>query len=275
MKAYIQNSSREAFFEIFWLMKSTGVDDKGNFLPESSVYLIPPLRSTTLHFSGGGTGLIAFRREYLEEDDKEYALDVFNLFQMQAENLWLPLSTSTSSMLGHVVRLMEYEYTHQKGTYLALKALLKVFLLHLIRIHQNAFLDQSLDQKRIYEIKKLLDRYFNKERKVHFYAEKVGLSPKRLNQILLKNIKKTMTQLVHDRLVLEAKRKIVSSDLTIKEIAYTLNFTDHSYFGRFFKKQTGLSPQAYKASEARENRINKVDNIEPTKGIEATKENFE
>ncbi|WP_244526744.1 helix-turn-helix domain-containing protein [Pseudozobellia thermophila] len=61
------------------------------------------------------------------------------------------------------------------------------------------------------------------------------ISAKRLNQILKEKLDKTGVQLIHNRLMLEAKRQILHSENTIKEIAYNLGFKDHSHFSRFFK----------------------------------------
>ncbi|WP_225872327.1 helix-turn-helix domain-containing protein [Pedobacter frigidisoli] len=73
----------------------------------------------------------------------------------------------------------------------------------------------------------------------------MGISSKRLNQILKEKLNKTGMQIIHDRIILEVKRKIIHSELTIKEIAYDLGFSDRPYFSRFFKKQTQQTPEAF------------------------------
>ena len=57
---------------------------------------------------------------------------------------------------------------------------------------------------------------------------------------------KTITRLVHDRLLLEAKRELVYGNLSIKDIGYILGFEDPSYFSRFFKKYTGIEASKFK-----------------------------
>ncbi len=52
-------------------------------------------------------------------------------------------------------------------------------------------------------------------------------------------------QLIHDRIISKAKRQIIHSENTIKEISYDLGFTDRPYFSRFFKQHTGLSPEQF------------------------------
>jgi len=91
----------------------------------------------------------------------------------------------------------------------------------------------------------LLESNFNAVTNIDFYAGKLGISSKRLNQILKEKLNKTGTQIIHDRIILEAKRKIIHSEVTIKEIAYDLGFSDRPYFSRFFKKQTGQTPEEF------------------------------
>jgi AraC-like DNA-binding protein len=83
-------------------------------------------------------------------------------------------------------------------------------------------------------------------RNIDFYADKLSISSKRLNQILKEKLQKTGMQLIHDRIILEAKRQIIHSEHTIKEIAYLLEFKDHPYFSRFFKQHTSQTPEEFK-----------------------------
>ena len=245
--SYLKSVERDEFFEMIWFWPPNDQASQ----KASSIYLIPPFRALNISLADKEGYLIAFKREYLEEDDKEYALDVFNLFNLQGQHSLLTIDADTQENFQHLYPLMAFELKSPLGTYLVLKALLKVFLLHLIRINQSAFLNQDVNQKRVYEFCMLLDQYYIPERKASFYADRIGISEKRLNQILQEKMGKTITQLIHARLILEAKRKLTTGELTIKEISYYLNFEDHSYFSRFFRKQAGLSPEDFKKSSSK------------------------
>lgn len=236
-KTYINSTDRDEFFEMIWY---TDKDDL------SQLYLIPPFRSLNVSLEDKRGYLIAFKREYLEEDDKEFALDVFRLFNQQGQYSLMQLTAETKNCLEHLRVLMEYEVNHPQGTFLALKGLVKLFLLHLIRQSQFGFLQNDVNQKRVYDFCILLDQHYIEQRKSSFYSKSLNISEKRLNQILGSKMNKTIIQLVHARLILEAKRKLTNQELTVKEIAYELNFKDHSYFTRFFRQQVGVSPEAFK-----------------------------
>lgn len=242
---YRADTERLELFEVFWYTEK-GTGRRKMQRTQDRILLIPPFRILGRPLLKKDGYFIAFHREYLEEDDKEFALDVFNLFNQQGQYRDMEIPFETQTNLHHIRKLMQYEAGHANGTYLSLKPLIKVFLINLIRLLQQGFLEQDVNQKRVYDFIILLDDYYIAERTTGFYAGKLGISPKRLNQILQEKMNATATHLIHARLLLEAKRKLTASDFTIKEIAFQLNFKDHSYFSRFFKRQSGYTPEDYK-----------------------------
>jgi len=244
---------KEQYFEIIWFTNKA-LESDNQIDKEQFIYLIPPFRSATVDVGNKSGYSISFVREYLEEDDKEYALDVFKLFNMQGQYSVVRINKEISTQLKSIYELLKYEYNSPHGTYLIIKSLLKVFILNLIRLNQHVFLIQDVNQKRVYELIVLIDEFYKTERKASFYSDRLGLGEKRMNQILKEKMNKSLTQLLHLRVIVEAKRKLVTSDQTIKEIAYELNFEDRGYFSRFFKKITGQSPEDFKKSAAPESK---------------------
>ncbi|WP_316821326.1 helix-turn-helix domain-containing protein [Pedobacter gandavensis] len=244
--SYLNDPGRKDFFEIVWLknedalhaLKDTDLDAKGDW-----IYLIPPYRVHQLNKAGKNGELISFKRDMLEEEDKEFLLDLFKIFNVQGEFSCLRLTEAAATELSGIFNLLEKEYANHSMT--MVKALLKVFLLKLIQVKEHEFTTQDIHQKRVYEFLMLLESNYQQVRNTDFYAGKLGISSKRLNQILKEKLDKTGMQLIHDRIILEAKRSIIHSEITIKEIAYELGFSDRPYFSRFFKKQTGQTPEEF------------------------------
>lgn len=246
--SYLEDPARREFFEIVWLR-----DEEALHVPQHSfqtlrgdwIYLIPPYRVHQLNKAGKKGVLISFKRELVEGDLKEFLLDVFRIFNIQGEFSCLQLNEQTSAGLASVFRLLLEEYEKKEMQLVMIKALLKVFLLKLIQLKEEHFTRQDINEKRIYEFMLLLEMNYLNERTADFYADKLGISAKRLNQILKEKLDKTAVQLIHDRVVLEAKRQIIHSENTIKEIAFNLGFKDSSYFSRFFKQLTRQTPQEF------------------------------
>ncbi|WP_316800194.1 helix-turn-helix transcriptional regulator [Pedobacter frigidisoli] len=96
------------------------------------------------------------------------------------------------------------------------------------------------------KFKKLIEQYYSNESDLHFYADKLGISPNYLNRIV-KNLKgKTAGIMIRERGLTEAKRMLVYCNLPIGDISERLGFKDFSYFSRQFKKQEGISPAEYR-----------------------------
>lgn len=259
--SYLNDPGRKDFFEIVWLQNELPLHEVKQEEDSSSrnwIYLIPPYRVHQLNKAGKNGILLSFKRDFLEDEDKEFYLDLFKIFNIQGEFSCLPLTSTNAAELQKIYLLLEEEYKAQHDNALILKALLKVFLLKLIRVKEHVFTSQDVNQKRVYEFMMLLELNYQVERTADFYASELGISAKRLNQILKEKLDKTGVQLIHDRIILEAKRKIIHSENTLKEIAYDLGFTDRPYFTRFFKKQTGSSPEDFmkKANNHIESKFN-------------------
>ncbi len=91
----------------------------------------------------------------------------------------------------------------------------------------------------------LVEQHFKTDHNVSFYAEKLFKSPKTLSNNFAK-LNRTPLQIIHDRIVLEAKRLLVYTDKTAKEIAYEIGFDDASHLSRLFKKHTSMTPLEFK-----------------------------
>ncbi|MBE8724232.1 helix-turn-helix domain-containing protein [Flavobacterium hungaricum] len=94
----------------------------------------------------------------------------------------------------------------------------------------------------------LIDRHFNEESSVHFYADKLNITPNYLNILSQRYLKMPAGDVIKERTILEAKRLLSSTDLSIKEIAYQLGFNDNTYFSKVFKKYVGKTPGDFKES---------------------------
>lgn len=83
------------------------------------------------------------------------------------------------------------------------------------------------------------------------YAEKMNVTPNYLNALCKKKSGKSAGELIRQRVLLEAKRLLAHTKLSVSEISFKLGFEDNSYFGRFFKKYLGLTPEQFRSNQNR------------------------
>lgn len=93
----------------------------------------------------------------------------------------------------------------------------------------------------------LIDKFYKEQKSITFYAEQLNISANYLNILCKKNLKVSANKLIHQRITLESKRLLQTSERSIKEIAFDLGFSDHAYFSNFFKNQTGLNPSQFRS----------------------------
>ncbi|WP_141402436.1 helix-turn-helix domain-containing protein [Sediminicola luteus] len=101
-----------------------------------------------------------------------------------------------------------------------------------------------LDSIRRFET--LLETHFKLEKSASYYASALGMTPKHLNRIVQAGLAKTTTQMIRERLVLEAKRNMVQTQEPLANIALDLGYADYAYFSKIFKSETGMGPKDFR-----------------------------
>ena len=92
----------------------------------------------------------------------------------------------------------------------------------------------------------LLEQFFKTEKTPSFYASQLHITLKHLNRICNEILKKTTTEVITDRIILETKRMLMDKKMSVNEIATELGYDDYSYFTRLFKKHTAMTPTAFR-----------------------------
>lgn len=132
--------------------------------------------------------------------------------------------------------------------YELLVSYLKIFLITASRLktqQQPAASAPSSESREPFILQSLKDAIETHFRSLHSpsqYADMLNISPKQLAKIAKGHFQKTLTDLIAERIVIEAKRELYLTNKTVKEIAYD----DEYYFSRFFKANADVSPQLYR-----------------------------
>ncbi|MCE6991196.1 AraC family transcriptional regulator [Dyadobacter sp. CY323] len=130
-----------------------------------------------------------------------------------------------------------------------LQAMLKRMLILSVRILRRSNNLSKLDKTQseiVREFNYLVDKHFATHHNVAFYASQLNKSPKTLSNLFSLVSTRTPLNIIHDRIMIHARRQINYSNLSIKEIAYELGYDDIQTFSRFFKSKEGVSPGHYR-----------------------------
>ena len=205
-------------------------------------------------FQASSIVLWRFNREFycIFEHDKEVSCSGF-LFYGMHDLPFIYLEEEDQEKLNQLQDLFIEEFNFDallKGEMLRL--LLKSLLIKLTRLARKQYFGSSqlseCDFDTIRSFNLLVETHFKKYHLVKQYAGFLNISPKTLSNLLNQHSQYSALQVIHNRIILEAKRMLFYTNKQTKEIAYDLGFMETSHFSRFFKNQTGLSPQFYKVN---------------------------
>ena len=129
---------------------------------------------------------------------------------------------------------------------------LKVMLYAVDRMYSDSPIRSERLQSRKDEICRrlvqLVIENYTHERRAQFYADKMGISIQHLSTTVKQVTGKNILDIIAYVVLTDVKSKLKSTDMTVQEIAYSLNFPSASFFGKYFKRHVGMSPQEYRNS---------------------------
>lgn len=141
-------------------------------------------------------------------------------------------------------------HSQQPEKQLALNGYFKLLFVKLFRLLKHSQAKATASPARhlhyFHEFQKSVARSAPFEKKISHYAQELNITPVHLNRICQTVKGKSALEIVNANTIRRAHNHLIYTSLSISEIAFTLQFADASYFTRFFRKQTGLSPQAYR-----------------------------
>jgi AraC-like DNA-binding protein len=142
----------------------------------------------------------------------------------------------------------EYEsYTPSNNSAVIIRSHLNIMLLKLSAMYEaRSGKSKTNDSILIHSLSHMVDSYFIKEQQLGFYTSSFNISESQLNDICNKHFNCGLKKILQNRLMQEARKLLLSTDLSISEIAYKLNFEDNSYFNKVFKSKTGLTPKRFR-----------------------------
>jgi len=248
-KDMVQELHRHDFFYILALKKGSGkheIDFISYEVRDHSVFFLRPGQVHQHTLKAGSIGyLITFKTGFYYPHNK-----VSNQLLRKASNTNLyHLAANSFKKLLSISTYIFQEYTDKhEGYQEVIKANLAIFFIELVRHNSKSPPNYIIPytQERLEEFLELLEKHISDQKKVSQYADMLSLSPYQLNAITRATLGKTCSELINEYIILEAKRYLLATSNQVNQIAFHLGYEDVSYFIRFFKKQTGYSPESFR-----------------------------
>jgi AraC-like DNA-binding protein len=191
---------------------------------------------------------IAFTKEFLSLHGNSALLQL-PLIVNPYNGYSLELSAPDIIFIEELLQKIIAEY-RQKGEWQQrmLSAYLTVLLTYLSRLYTAQYKGNELsnEQQLLKRFQAKIDESYQQYHEVNDYASMLNISAGHLSDVIKSQSGKPAIKHIHDRLIMEARRLLFHTDQPLKDISFHLGFSDTSYFNRFFKRETGLTPAAYR-----------------------------
>jgi AraC family transcriptional activator of pobA len=193
---------------------------------------------------------IAFTKEFLSLQENA-SISRLPLIQNPGNGHELQLTEADVAFVEDTLAKIKAEYERpNEWQQRMLTAYLTVLITYLSRLYTEQFESQpvSTDKLLLKKYQATIDEHFRERHQVSEYASLLSVSAGYLSEMVKAQSGKPAIMHIHERLVLEARRLLFHTQHSLKEIAFDLGFSDASYFNRFFKRETDMTPAEYRAS---------------------------
>jgi AraC family transcriptional activator of pobA len=247
---------RNNYYSVIWLKQGAGklrADFSEYDFAANDLLAFTPYQPFMLTESQTVSGVcIEFHPDFfcIHKHDKEVSCSGV-LFNNIYHPPFVKIDANTANILDMLLGQIKAEMQNEAmAQYEILISYLKIFLITASRLkaQQQELESQDTDTKNfiLQNLKESIEVNFKNKHSASDYADMLNISAKALARITKTHFNKTVSNLIAERIVIEAKRELYLTNRTIKEIAYRLGYEDEYYFSRFFKTNADVSPQMYR-----------------------------
>ncbi|MBA4852172.1 AraC family transcriptional regulator [Emticicia sp. BO119] len=256
--SYFDHIERHNYFSVIWVKEGNGtakVDFSEYEFEKDTVFCFTPYQP-----------FMITQKEEIEGIVLNFHPDFFCIFRHQQEvacngvlfnNIYNPPFVKVDETARQTFELILTQMKAELQTvalaqYEQLVSYLKIFLITAsrLKVAQQPKAQQDFADKKepfiLQNLKDYIEQHFKTKHSASDYADMLSITPKALAKITKTHFNKTITDLISERIVIEAKRELYLTNKSVKEIAHDLGYDDEYYFSRFFKNNADVSPQMYR-----------------------------
>lgn len=236
------------FYQILLITRGSGfheIDFKAHKLARQQIFIMKPHQVHSWALDKRSDGFVVeFSAESLRPDNHK-GPELHQLLLHCSDMITLS-STEEFKQLQTVCEIMRQEFLDKKENFdVCLNHYLEAFLLQVLR-HAGVHTQDLKRTPLVTRFQELVERKYLQEHRVTFYAQALGVTAKALTMQTSRLLGRSPRQIIQERCLLEARRFLAYSDLSIAEIGYELGFEDPNYFTRFFRQQARITPAAFR-----------------------------
>ncbi len=252
-----QRSKPASFYTIVWNRASISeltIDDIPLALDKNQLTFCTPTNYLAIAEAGDGI-MLQFNREFYCVQQHDQEVSCIGLLFYGSGGFPVVNTTDHNEQFSAMLTLFEEELRIQDHIQSEmLHVILKRWIIIATRLFRSQSVSQdiadtSIDLVRQFHV--LVEQHFRTKHSVAEYADILNKSPKTLSNVFAKYNQLTPRDIIHSRIVVEAKRLLLHTDQQVKEIGFALGFDDVQNFSRFFKNIEGISPMEFKHHHAR------------------------
>ena len=255
-ESIINSPRRITFYQLIFITSGSlecSIDSTRHNCSRSSLIALSKGQIQKIDFDKNVQGyIIQFSEEYINRYPEDLKwLNNLELFHPLTNSLLINLSDTECLEIETYCNTMNSEMSRQddfakEGI---LINLLKTMLLILERINRDKSQSPTSDRSEwtcFSGFRDSLEEQYRMSRSVQYYADLLNTTPKKLNEITNNFCGQSAKRMIEDRVILEAKRLLIYTDNTIKEIGHFIGFNDPTNFNKFFKKFAGITPVEFR-----------------------------
>jgi AraC family transcriptional activator of pobA len=247
----IHNLHRHDFYFILFIKNGNGeheIDFVKYAVKDFSIFFIRPGQIHQLKLLKGTSGfMIQFTSDFYAPKE----VPALQVLRKVSNKNHCQLSETRIEHIYLLLNNIFQEFTQKQERYTeVIKSYLEILFINIARQspHPHKIPNEAklYAQERLEELQDLLEKNIHSKKQVSDYAEMLSLTPYQLNSITKASLQKSVSELINEYIILEARRMLIGTANQVNQVADTLGYDDPSYFIRFFKKQTGLTPEAFR-----------------------------
>ncbi len=243
---------KQDFYMLLFIEFAEGevmIDHQTIRLDQQKVICIKPNSVFSININRNAAGnIICFTEDFFSLRYNNNVLYQFSFLKKEADN-YARLSEQDAEKWSWLINLMTGEYANPgKATEKVLRSYLNILLNELDRkLYRHGHQDvKSSKEEKLIKFEQLLENNFQKHKTPSFYAEKLFITANYLNKLCHECRGFTSGEIIRKRVIIEARRLLHYTGLSVAEVAYKLGFDSPSYFITFFKKHTGTTPELFR-----------------------------